>query len=344
MAEFAWGGPAGRGRIRERPEDFRVVEDTGYTPSGDGEHLWLEIEKREMNTLDVARALAEHAGVPLRAIGFAGLKDRNALTRQPFTIQLPGRADPDVSAWSDARMQVRSVTRHARKIQRGRLAGNRFELTVRRIEGDRAAIEDRLARIATGGVPNGFGEQRFGGNNIARAYRLFRGELRRKPSKAKRGFYLSAARSLIFNKVLEARLVDGSWGRLEPGELVMLDGSRSCFLAETVDADLAARAERLDVHPSGPMVGRDGPAPTGAVAALERPVLEAHAELVEGLVRFGLSGERRPLRMRVLELEWCWNGGDELKLTFGLRSGCYATAVLREVLDYTDASHDLKAS
>lgn len=343
MVEFAWGGPAGSGRIRERPEDFRVVEDTGYTPSGDGEHLWLDIEKREMNTLDVARALAAHAGVPLRAVGFAGLKDRNAVTRQPFTIQLPGRADPDVSGWSDARMQVRTVTRHARKIQRGRLAGNRFELAVRGVVGDRAAIEDRLARIAAGGVPNGFGEQRFGGNNVARAYRLFRGELRRRPSKAKRGFYLSAARSLIFNKVLEARLVDGTWNRIEPGERVMLDGSRSSFPADVVDAELAVRAQRLDVHPSGPMVGRDGPAPTGAVAERERTILEAHAELVEGLVRFGLSGERRPLRMRVFGLEWGWDG-DVLELAFGLRAGCYATAVLREVLDYTDASHDLKAS
>ncbi|NKI35319.1 tRNA pseudouridine(13) synthase TruD [Wenzhouxiangella sp. XN79A] len=344
MVEFAWGGPVGRGRIRERPEDFRVIEDTGYTPSGSGEHLWLEIEKRGMNTLDVARALADRAGVPLRAVGFAGLKDRNAVTRQPFTVQLPGRVDPDVSDWSDERMRVLSVDRHTRKIQRGRLAGNGFDLTLRGVDGERTAIDDRLSRIAAGGVPNGFGEQRFGGNNIARAYRLFRGELRRKPSRAKRGFYLSAARSLIFNKVLEARLADGSWNRPQPGELVMLDGSRSTFAAEAIDAELVERAERLDLHPSGPLVGRGGSAPTGQVAALEQDVLAAHAELVEGLERFGLSGERRPLRMRVLALEWRWTADDVLRLSFGLRAGCYATAMLREVLDYTDASHDLVGS
>lgn len=344
MAEFAWGGPAGQGRIRERPEDFRVEEALGYAPTGDGEHLWLVIEKRGANTLDVANRLAELAGVSQRAVGFGGLKDRNAVTRQPFTIQLPGRADPDVSSWSDDSMRIVSMTRHARKIQRGRLAGNRFVLTVRGVTGQRDLIEDRLARIADAGVPNGFGEQRFGGNNIARAYRLFRGELKRKPSRAKRGFYLSAARSLIFNRVLEARIADGSWNRALPGELLMLDGSRSLFAAESVDAALDERVRSMDVHPTGPMVGRDGREPTGEVAALEQPILDEYAELVRGLERFGLSGERRPLRMRVRELVWHWAGDDVLVLEFALGAGCYATSLPREVLEYTDASHDLNPS
>ncbi len=340
----AWGGPAGSGAIRTRPEDFRVIEDVGYAASGSGEHLWLDVEKREANTMDIARRLADHAGVPLRSVGFAGLKDRNAVTRQPFTIQLPGRDDPDVAGWSDDTLRVLSATRHSRKIQRGRLAGNAFDLVVREIDGDRAAIEGRLASIRDGGVPNGFGEQRFGGNNIARAYRLFRGELRRKPSRAKRGFYLSAARSLIFNRVLEARILDGSWNRSRAGDLLMLDGTRSVFAAETVDEALAARMAAQDVHPTGPMVGEGGPAPTGEVAEVETAVIEQHAELAVGLRRFGLSGERRPLRMRVLDLSWHWPAPDALSLSFRLRPGCYATAVLREVLEYRDASHDLGPS
>lgn len=349
----AWGGPAGTGRIRVRPEDFRVVEDTGYRPSGDGEHLWLDIEKREVNTLDVARWLADRAGVQLRSVGFAGLKDRNAVTRQPFTIQLPGRDLPDVAAWVEAgdddnadkdapaRIRVLGVDRHARKIQRGRLSGNAFQLCVRDIEGDREAIDRRLAHIAAGGVPNGFGEQRFGGNNIARAYRLFRGELRRKPSKSKRGFYLSAARSLIFNRVLEARIEAGTWNRALAGDLMMLDGTRSIFAADTVDEELEDRVREQDVHPTGPMAGMGDTAPTGEVAALEGGVFEEHAELVTGLERFGLRGERRSLRMRVLDMNWRWLDSATLALAFSLRSGCYATAVLREVLEYSDASHDL---
>jgi len=315
-----------------------VTEDVGYAPSGDGEHLWLEVEKRGMNTVDVAQRLARLAEVPVRSVGFGGLKDRNAVTRQPFSIQMPGRQDPDWSAWSDAGMRIVEATRHHRKIQRGRLAGNRFELVVRAMEGDRDQLEDRLRQVAELGVPNGFGEQRFGGNNIARAHRLFRGELRRKPSKAKRGFYLSAARSLIFNQVLERRIVDGTWNRVMDGEIVMLDGTRSNFAADAADPDIQARCKSQDLHPTGPLVGEGESGVTGKVAALEGDVITAQQELADGLARFRLKTERRPLRMRVIDLEWEFDGDRSLILRFSLRSGCYATAVLRELLEYRDAS------
>lgn len=336
----AHGGPVGSGAIRMRPEDFRVVEDVGYIPSGEGEHLWLEIEKRGMNTVDVAARLARLAEVPVRSVGFGGLKDRNAVTRQPFSIQMPGREDPDWSGWSDEGMRIVSVSRHNRKIQRGRLAGNRFELVVRELEGDRAALEERLRRVAELGVPNGFGEQRFGGNNIARAHRLFRGELRRKPSKSKRGFYLSAARSLIFNQVLEHRILAGTWNRVLDGEIVMLDGSRSTFAADAADPDIQARCKAQDLHPTGPLVGEGESGVAGEVATLEGEVIAGQRELADGLAKFRLKSDRRPLRMRVVDLEWEFEGDSALALRFSLRSGCYATAVLRELFEYRDASHD----
>lgn len=336
----AHGGPAGSGAIRLQPEDFRVVEDLGYGPSGEGEHFWVEIEKRGMNTVDVAGRLARLADVPVRSVGFGGLKDRNAVTRQAFSIQMPGRDDPDWSAWSDEGMRIVSVSRHNRKIQRGRLAGNRFELVVRELEGDRAELEARLRRIAELGVPNGFGEQRFGGNNIARAHRLFRGELRRKPSKAKRGFYLSAARSLIFNRVLERRILDCTWNRVMDGEVVMLDGSHSTFAADAADPDIQARCRAQDLHPTGPLVGEGDSKVSGEVAALEDDVISGQRELADGLAKFRLKTDRRPLRMRVIGLEWEFEGDAALALRFSLRSGCYATAVLRELVEYRDASHD----
>jgi len=340
MDKFAHGGPAARGVIRARPEDFRVVENIGYAPSGDGEHLWLEIEKRRMNTVDVAARLARLAEVPVRSVGFGGLKDRNAVTRQPFSIQLPGREDPDWSGWSDEGMSILQATRHHRKIQRGRLAGNRFELVVRELEGDRAELEERLRRVAELGVPNGFGEQRFGGNNIARAHRLFRGELRRKPSKSKRGFYLSAARSLIFNQVLARRILAGTWNHVLDGEIVMLDGSHSTFAADAADPDIQARCKVQDLHPTGPLVGEGDSGVTGEVAVLEGDVIEEQRELADGLAKFRLKSDRRPLRMRVIDLGWEFEGDTALVLHFSLRSGCYATAVLRELLEYRDASHD----
>ncbi len=341
MDERAHGGPAGRGAIRFAPEDFRVVERLGYAPAGAGEHLWLEVEKRGLNTLDVAARLAERAGVPVRAVGFAGLKDRNAVTRQPFTIHLPGREDPDTDDWSEDGLTIVSATRHQRKIQRGRLAGNRFELTVRDLDADRARLESCLQRIAERGVPNAFGEQRFGGNNVARAYRLFRGELRRSPSKRKRGFYLSAARSLIFNRVLAARIEDGSWDRVVDGDIVMLDGTRSTFAVERVDSEIERRASEQDLHPTGPLVGLGDSGVSGRPAELEAGIADRHQELVEGLRRFGLEADRRPLRMRVLAMEWALGADDTLALSFELRAGCYATAVLREALEYRDASHDI---
>ncbi|MFU8878321.1 MAG: tRNA pseudouridine(13) synthase TruD [Wenzhouxiangellaceae bacterium] len=336
MVEFALGAPLDQGLIRARPEDFRVEEVIGYSPSGDGEHLWLEVEKRGRNTVDVAGELALRAGVPVRAVGFAGLKDRNALTRQPFTIHLAGQPDPPWRDWQIEGVRILEAHRHHRKIQRGRLTGNRFELVIRELSGDHVRIESRLRQIQALGVPNRFGEQRFGGNNIARAHRLFRGELRRQPGKAKRGFYLSAARSLIFNRVLDERIRRGDWNRAIDGDVVMLDGSRSHFLIEDPgDADIQRRIAELDLHPSGPLVG-EGPLPTkGEAAAIERRVIEAEHELAEGLAKFRLKQERRALRMRVNRMQWAFDDHQPvMRLSFELRSGCYATTVLAELLDY----------
>lgn len=331
----AWGGPLCRGVIRAAPEDFRVIEELGHAPTGDGEHWWVLIEKRERNTVDVANALAKIAGVPSRRVGFGGLKDRNAVTRQYFSIHLPGGETPDWHAWEEPGVRVLEAARSARKIQRGRLSGNHFELVVRELDGDIEALGERLANVRDHGVPNGFGEQRFGGNNIARAHALFRGEMRRKPSKSKRGFYLSAARSLIFNHVLIERIRRGDWHRLIDGDLAILDGTRSFFAADPDDDDQVRRCDELDIHPSGPLAG-EGESPAGGEAArIENAVLESHAELARGLARFGMEQQRRALRMKVSGLEWEIDGTD-LHLSFSLGTGSYATSVLRELVDYRE--------
>jgi len=329
---FAWGGPAGRGLIRARPEDFEVEEILGHEPSGDGEHLWLWVEKREQNTVDVASMLARSVGVQPRAVSFAGLKDRNALTRQYFSIHLAGKADPDGLGRDLPGVRILSAARSARKIQRGRLKGNRFILTVRELDGDLEALQQRLAQVRDHGAPNGFGEQRFGGNNIARARALFAGAMRRKPGKHKRGFYLSAARSLLFNRVLEERIGDGTWNRIIDGDVAMLDGSHAFFVPEIGDTEVAARCERLDVHPTGPLAGQGASPVGGAVAELEQRIFDAEPELVRGLEQFRLQHERRALRMRVGELEWGFPEPNCLQLAFTLGSGSYATSVLRELI------------
>ena len=331
---FAWGGPPVTGRIRVTPEDFGVIEMLGHEADGQGEHLWLWVCKRERNTVDVAGDLARAAGVNIRQVGFAGLKDRNAVTRQYFSIHLPSAESPDWSGWDIDGVTIESASRSSKKIKRGRLQGNRFELIVRDLAGDRASLEERLAAVRDHGVPNGFGEQRFGGNNIARAHALFRGEMRRKPSKTKRGFYLSAARSLVFNHVLDERIRRGDWNHLIDGDLAMLDGSRSFFAADADDLDQVRRCAEQDIHPSGPLPGQGESPAEGAAAEIENRMFESHRELVEGLAKFGMKQERRPLRMRVGELEWSFPDEKTLKLAFSLGTGSYATSVLRELVDY----------
>lgn len=336
MTDYAWGGPPATGRIRIAPEDFVVEEILGHDPDGQGEHLWLWVEKRECNTVDVAGRLAEAAGVHPRQVSFGGLKDRNAVTRQYFSIHLPGRDDPRTQDWDLEGIRILKAGRSSRKIKRGRLKANRFELRVCELDGDLDALTERLESVRDHGVPNGFGEQRFGGNNIARAHALFRGELRRKPSKSKRGFYLSAARSLVFNRVLVERLRRGDWNRLIEGDLAVLDGSRSFFPVDVADPDQVRRCAELDIHPSGPLAGRGESPATGEAAAIERAVFADEAELVEGLAKFGMQQDRRPLRMRVKNLEWSFPDPTTLELTFELGTGSYATSVLRELVDYAD--------
>src|SRR6185503_17769039 len=159
---FAHGAiPPLTARLRLTHEDFLVEEILGYDADGAGEHLLLWVEKRGANTDWVARELAKFAGVPAVAVGYAGLKDRHAVTRQTFSVQLAGRPDPDWSTFPHAEVTVLAATRHSRKLKRGALRGNRFVLVLREVGGDRAQAESVLQRIATHGVPNYFGEQRF---------------------------------------------------------------------------------------------------------------------------------------------------------------------------------------
>jgi tRNA pseudouridine13 synthase len=336
----AHGAPVLRARMRSVPEDFLVEELPAFEASGSGEHLLLTIEKRGMNTAFVARHLAQWAGVPESAVGYAGLKDRHAVTRQRFSVQLPGRDAPDIAGLEfecgerGESLRVLDQRRHARKLPRGALAGNRFVLRLREVEGERCAIEQRLQAIAARGVPNYFGEQRFGrgGDNLARALEMFAG---RRVRREQRSVLLSAARSALFNRVVAARVADASWDRGLDGEVWMLDGSRSVFGPQPSDAELQRRLASFDIHPTGPLWGRGAVRSEGAAADLEHTALEPEPciALRLGLEAAGLRQERRALRLRPGGLEWQWHGADGLELRFELPPGSYATAVLAELGD-----------
>jgi tRNA pseudouridine13 synthase len=327
---FALGGPLGTARIKQQPEDFRVDEVLGFTPDGQGEHAFLEIEKRGANTEWVARALARFAGVPPMAVGFAGLKDRHAVTRQAYTVHLPGRPDPDWSRANIEGVQILSATRHRRKLPRGALRGNRFRLALREYSASPADLAARLEAVAALGVPNYFGEQRFGreGGNVARALAMFAGT---RVDRAERGMLLSAARAQIFNAVLAARVEGRTWNRPENGDVFQIDGSGSIFGPEPLTEDIQSRTEQGRIHPTGPLWGQGTLRTTNAVAALEADIALQHEGLASGLAAAGLRQERRALRMRIggAALEW---DGDTALLAFELPAGAYATTVLRELV------------
>ncbi len=330
---LAHGGPVARGVLRAHPRDFEVEEVLGFEPDGSGEHVLLWIEKTGANTDWVARQLARAAGVAPMAVGYAGLKDRHAVTRQAFTVQLAGRAAPDWQALRIEGVEVLSTARHSRKLRRGAHRANRFVIRLRDVEGDREEVEHRLARIAACGVPNYFGEQRFGreGGNVALAEALFAG--RRLP-REQRSIALSAARSALFNAVLARRVGEGNWDQGLDGDVWMIDGTQSIFGPEPWSEDLAQRLATGAIHPTGPMWGQGDLRSAGAVAALERAVADAHAALAAGLAGAGLAQERRALRLRVRELRHGWPAPDLLELGFTLDRGAFATSMLRELLDW----------
>ncbi len=344
----AHGGPVLSARMRVAPEDFRVDEIDAFDASGEGEHLLLTIEKRGLTTAEAVRRVAAWANVAESAIGHAGLKDRHAVTRQRLSVWLPGREKrlstagtpgyPNPAALDSEALRIVEAHRHSRKLPRGALRGNRFRLVLREVAGDHPAIERRLQAIAALGVPNYFGEQRFGryGDNVAQALAMFAG---RRVKREERSLLLSAARSELFNRVLARRVRDGNWNAALDGDVFMLAGSHSVFGPEPPDGRIRERIAAFDIDPTGPMWGRGALRTSDTVLALEsEAVAGSDAQpLRDGLERAGMKQERRALRLRADNLQWQWLQDGVLEVTFDLPPGSYATVVLTELGDITDA-------
>ena len=343
MATFACARgrlPQARAVIRQQPRDFRVCEHCPVELAGEGEHLWLQVEKTGLNSGQIVSWLAAAAAVRPRDVGFSGHKDRWAVTRQWFSLPWPihGSSEtlvPPAAQWpAGGSARILAQRRHTRKLKRGTHDANTFVLTLRDVCGERVQIENDLERIAHEGVPNYFGPQRFGhqGHNLALARTLFAG---RRLRRDKRGFALSAARSFLFNNVLDARVRAHNWQMLIAGEAVMLAGSHSVFSSEGQNAaDLQRRLAVFDIHPSGPLAGesRGQPVVTGAAAQFEQDILDAHLDLVDGLIAARVAAARRALRLQASNLDWQWLDTDVLQLRFSLPTGAFATSVLREVV------------
>lgn len=362
--EPAFGPTLAAGRIRCQPEDFRVIEELGFEASGDGDYIFLHIRKREANTQWVARLIARATNLPMKRINYAGQKDRYAITEQTFSVHRPGKREVDWSLLeNEPGIEILSIARNRRMIRRGGLSGNRFRIVVRELggmdasaeaaaappsEGDsetsvagpstltsaeRAAIEARLTTIRERGVPNYFGPQRFGhaGGNLPRALGIFDGTFRER-DRFKRGMYVSAARSLLFNQLLCERVRLNCWDRALAGDAMMLEGSRSFFKTDALDPEITRRVAEFDIHPTGPLWGLGEPLVSAEALEIESAVLAPMEVWRRGLESVGTKQERRALRLPVRDLTWEWLEDGALAMDFGLAPGAYATTVLGAVV------------
>jgi tRNA pseudouridine13 synthase len=306
----AYPASGARATLKLLNEDFIVTELPLQLPSGEGEHIWLDIEKNGANTAFVAQQLAEAASVQERDVGYAGLKDRYAITRQWFSVYLPKGETPDLTQLQHPEFKVLSQSRHVKKLRPGDLQGNRFRIVLRDVTGDRNAVEANLKAVASLGVPNYFGAQRFGhdGGNVTLGLAMLARKFRVRNPK-KKGIYLSAVRSFVFNEVLALRIQQGLWNKSLPGDVM----------------DEAGR-------PTGPLWGRGRVIATDQAQALESAVAERHATLCDGMEHAGLDQERRALVASPVDMSWEWPQTNQVVLTFSLPAGAYATSVLNEIL------------
>lgn len=312
MTEFSLEFPRAYGALtavatfRAQPEDFQVDEDLGYLPSGVGEHVFLRICKRGENTAWVAGKIAELANVNVTDIGFCGRKDRHAVTSQWFSVYLPKASEPDWTLLNTDSIQLLCATRHQTKLRRGEHLQNCFVIRLRDVQTeDPLQLEEKLSIIFSQGVPNYFGEQRFGssGNNLHEAEAILV-DGKRYRDKQKRGLMLSAARSYLFNQVLAARVQANNWTSIIDGE--------------------------VGVRATGPLWGRGRALVSGTLLDLEQNVLANWAAWCNGLEHAGLSQERRALQLMPHNSSWSWIDND-LVLKFSLEAGEFATSILHEL-------------
>ena len=327
------GKPSSSAQFRALPEDFQVTEILGFEPEGYGEHLFLYVRKIGENTDWVAQQIARYTGTHPKDIGYAGKKDRHAVTEQWFSVKLPIKQAVDWSSFNTESMQVIHQVRHQRKLKTGVHQGNRFTIRLRQVT-DEVSLKSRFDALLDQGVPNYFGEQRFGHHygNLFRGIQLVSSDYKEK-SRQKRGLYISALRSMLFNRVISARISQGIWGKLVLGDVLMLNNSQSCFKFDesTELATLNTRLASKDIHLTAPLWGRGELMSSQKAQEFEKTVLAPWVDLCQGLASLGLNQERRAARIALSQASLHQEKANQWIVSFDLPAGAFATSVLREL-------------
>ncbi|QBL08783.1 tRNA pseudouridine(13) synthase TruD [Rheinheimera sp. D18] len=337
---YLYAEPTATALLRQQADDFIVDEQLNFSPSGAGEHVLLQIEKIGQNTQYVAKQLATLTGLRARDISYAGLKDRHAVTRQWFCFKWPIKQELDWQSWQLEGCKILDMQRHYRKLRLGALKANLFKIRLREVSN--AADVLKRAELLLDGVPNYYGEQRFGinGGNLVLAEQLFSGQSI--TDRKLRGLALSAARSFIFNQQVAARINHGLFNQIVDGDVLQLDGSGSVFRAAQTDSALQQRLTEKDLHITAVLAGIGEPMVSATAAEFEQQVLAQYASLVQGLEDYRLKVERRAIRLVPQQLAIQQQGAD-INLSFALPAGCFATSVLRELVNYRDCGRQAAA-
>ena len=331
------------GRTKIEPEDFVVEELPAYLPTGEGEHLYLWVEKRDVSADYLTGQLSRALGISRDAIGMAGQKDRRAVTRQ--WVSIPAEAESRLSALDDLAAQglvrVLSSSRHRNKLRTGHLVGNRFDIRVRTDDADALEVASRIAeRVRQAGVPNRYGDQRFGigdstlqwGRDLLSGARTAR-EIEPHRRRSFLRLALSSVQSDLFNAVVRIREERGLLHQVIDGDVLQVIASGGCFTTEDPCVD-QVRVNAREVIPTGPMFGLKMKSPSEDALRLEQGILESSGLLLQHFEPFSqlMPGARRALVVYPSDIEVI---PDSLgvRVMFSLPPGAYATTVMAEFLD-----------
>lgn len=331
---YLHGKPQGSGLLKANPEDFVVIEDLGFEPDGEGEHILVRILKNGCNTRFVADALAKFLKIHAREVSFAGQKDKHAVTEQWLCARLPGKDLPDLSAFQLEGCKVLEYARHKRKLRLGALKGNAFTLVLREVS-HRDDVKARLQAISERGVPNYFGAQRFGigGSNLLGALRWAQSDAPVR-DRNKRSFWLSAARSALFNQIVDERLKKTDFNQVVDGDALQLAGRGSWFVATTEEqAELQRRVDDKELMITAALPGSGEWGTQREALAFEEAAIASETELQSLLLREKVEASRRAMLLYPQQLSWNWWDDVTVELSFWLPAGSFATSVVRELIN-----------
>lgn len=332
-------GDRPQAEFKQTPKDFQVIEQLDVADDGEGEHQWLWVRKEGANTNFCAEKIARFAGVSPKNVSYSGLKDRQAVTWQWFSVQLPGQETLNWEELNDSEMSVERVIRRTKKLKTGFHSGNRFVIRLTNVS-SRNALEQLWEGVCEQGVVNYFGEQRFGrgGDNVAQAERWLMADRPARITRSKRSLYLSALRSYLFNEIVAERIrqfgIDGTLA----GDCVMLEGSKSVFTVEQWDDELTQRLLNNNIYLTAPLAGSTNkPLVKGEAEEFELSLLQPYESWLQAFKKLRVEAARRALLLRVENPGISWQD-DEAELRFTLPSGAYATTVLNEIVDLSGES------